>query len=200
MPRLRKPSGVTLWKFLQTHGKLDLTYPAIGATATAPPDGFTVDHTRVELGKGEAVFRAAREALEQWKPFELGWLEAWPTDAPLEPGTPIAILARSLGLWWLSACRIVYIVDEDGPTATFGFAYGTLPQHMGAGEERFQVEWDKATDTVWYDILAFSQARSVLAQLGYPWFRHVQRRFRRDSAAAMLRAVNQVTGAAHGSR
>ena len=191
LPRLRKPSGVTLWRFLQTHGKLDLTYQAVGATATEPPAGFTVDHTRVQLGQGEAVFHAARLALEQWKQFDLGWLEVWPGDARLEPGTAVALLAKSLGLWWVSACRVIYVVDEDGPTATFGFAYGTLPQHMAAGEERFQVEWDKVTGAVWYDILSFSQARHVFAQLGYPLFRRAQSRFRRDSAAAMQRAVGQ---------
>ena len=49
----------------------------------------------------------------------------------------VAILARSIGLWWLNACRIVAVVDEDGPVKRFGFAYGTLPDHAGSGEERF---------------------------------------------------------------
>ena len=51
-----------------------------------------------------------------------------------------------LGLWWLNACRIVYVVDEAGPVTKFGFAYGTLPGHAGTGEERFLVEWDRASD------------------------------------------------------
>ena len=38
-----------------------------------------------------------------------------------------------LGLWWLNACRIVYVVDEAGPVTRFGFAYGTLPGHAGSG-------------------------------------------------------------------
>jgi hypothetical protein len=29
----------------------------------------------------------------------------------------------------------------------FGFAYGTLPCHLVAGEERFVVEWDKTVST-----------------------------------------------------
>jgi len=46
----------------------------------------------------------------------------------------VAILARSIGLWWLNACRIVYVVDK---VDKFGFAYGTLPDHAGSGEERW---------------------------------------------------------------
>ena len=38
----------------------------------------------------------------------------------------------------------------------FGFAYGTLPDHAGSGEERFLVEWDQDEGSVWYDIRVFS--------------------------------------------
>jgi hypothetical protein len=50
-------------------------------------------------------------------------------------GGGVAILARSIGLWWLNACRIVYVVDK---VDKFGFAYGTLPDHARSGEERSQ--------------------------------------------------------------
>ena len=98
-------------------------------------------------------------------------------------------MARRLGLWWLNACRIVYVVDEAGPVRRYGFAYGTLPDHAGTGEERFLVEWDRASGEVWYDILAFSRPHQLLTRLGYPYMRRVQKRFGRESAAAMLRAV-----------
>ena len=88
-----------------------------------------------------------------------------------------------------NACRIVYVVDEEGPVTRFGFANGTLPGHAEAGEERFLVEWDRASGEVGYDILAFSRPHSFLARLGYPYVRRVQRRFGRESAAAMMRAV-----------
>src|SRR5216683_698739 len=68
-------------------------------------------------------------------------------------GRVVAILARSIGLWWLNACRIVYVVDK---VDKFGFAYGTLPDHAGSGEERWLVEWDQDEGSVWYDIRAFS--------------------------------------------
>ncbi len=186
---LRRPTEETIREFLAAQAKLDLTYAAVGATMTTPPAGYVVDHTRISLGVGEKVFVAAKVALERWQQFRLGWLEALPADTPIKEGKVVAILARSLGLWWLNACRIVAVVNEDGPVNRFGFAYGTLPDHAGSGEERFLVEWDRHEGSVWYDILAFSRPRHLLARLGYPWVRRVQRRFGRESAAAMRRAV-----------
>ncbi len=189
---LRRPTAETIRAFLAAQARLDLTYSAVGATATSPPAGYVVDHTRTRLGTGEKVFAAAKAALERWQQFGLGWLEASPEDTPIKEGQVVAILARSIGLWWLNACRIVAVVDEDGPVKRFGFAYGTLPDHAGSGEERFLVEWDRADDSVWYDILAFSQPRHFLARIGYPWVRRTQKKFGRESAAVMRRAVSAV--------
>jgi uncharacterized protein (UPF0548 family) len=58
------------------------------------------------------------------------------------------------------------------------------------------VGWDEADDAVWYDILAFSRPQQFLARLGYPLARRLQKRFARDSAAAMRRAVAQGTATA----
>jgi uncharacterized protein (UPF0548 family) len=189
MLSLRKPTELTIGAFLAEQSRRSLTYAAVGATATGPPAGYAVDHTRVKLGTGEDAFRAAQAALEHWEHFRLGWVETWPPGVPLRPGEVVAVLARVVGLWWLSACRVVYTVDEDGPVRRFGFAYGTLPDHPETGEERFLIEWDRTDGSVWYDIVAFSRPRHVLARLGYPWVRRLQKRFGRDSAAAMQLAV-----------
>lgn len=189
---LRKPAAGTIEAFLAAQARLDLTYAAVGATTATPPAGYVVDHTRIKLGDGEKVFAVAKDALERWQQFRLGWLEARPEDTPIKEGQVVAILACSLGLWWLNACRIVAVVDEEGPVRRFGFAYGTLPDHAGSGEERFLVEWDRGTSGVWYDILAFSRPRHFLARLGYPWVRRVQKQFGRESAAAMRRLVDTV--------
>lgn len=189
MLSLRKPSSEAIRRFLENQGKQALTYEAVGATAGFLPAGYVVDHTRIRLGVGEAVFAAARKALEEWRQFDLGWLEAVPRETPLRPGAVVAVLARAIGLWWLNACRIVHVFDESGPVARFGFAYGTLPAHAGSGEERFLIEWDREEGSVWYDILAFSRPRHWLARLGYPMVRRTQKRFGRESAAAMVRAV-----------
>src|SRR5262249_51399287 len=144
---------------------------------------------RVKLGEGEEVFTAAKAALRSWDQFRLGWMEAWSPKTTIEPNDPVAIIARNLGLWWLNACRIVYVVDEGEPIRRYGYASGTLPDPAGEGEERFLVEWDRASGEVWYDILAFSRPHGLLARLGHPHVRRVQKRFGKESAAAMLRAV-----------
>ena len=191
MLSLRKPTAERLRGFLAAQSKLDFTYPAVGATAAVPPAGYAVDRTRVKLGEGAEAFAAAKAALGRWEHFRLGWVEAWPPDAPVQAGQVVAVVARLFGLWWLNACRIVYVVDDEGPVQRFGFAYGTLPEHAESGKERFTVEWHKADDAVWYDILVFSRPHQLLTRLGYPLARWLQRRFARDSAAAMLRAAQE---------
>jgi len=77
---------------------------------------------------------------------------------------------------------------RDRATRGFGFAYGTLPGHVERGEERFLVEIAD-DDSVRYDILAFSQPKHLLTKIGYPFVRRLQKRFGRESSAAMVRAV-----------
>ena len=190
---LRMPSTESIRRILSEQAKLDFSYSPVGATAHTPPAGYVVDRTRIELGAGESVFLAAKAALQRWEHFRLGWVEPWPPETPIQSGEVVAIMAWTAGLWTLNCCRIVYVVDEAGPIKRFGFAYGTLPGHVESGEELFQIEWDQNTNSVWYDILAFSQPNHVLTRLSYPLVRHTQKRFGRDSAAAMFRAVNSAS-------
>jgi uncharacterized protein (UPF0548 family) len=187
---LQKPAVPLLRRFLSEQATSEFSYREVGGTIGEPPAGFTVDRTRIELGTGEEVFVAAREALQRWQQFHLGWVDAWSPDTSLEVGQVVAIMGRAVGLWWLNACRIVYVIEEDGPLTKFGFAYGTLPCHVARGEERFLLEWDRDTDIVCYSILAFSQPHYLLTRLGYPLVRRNQKRFGQDSAAAMFRAVS----------
>lgn len=189
MVSLRKPSAEFLRQFLREQAGTDFNYAAVGATATTPPNGFVIDRTRIRLGTGEPVFEAAQVALRRWKQFQLGWVEAWSPETPIVAGKDVAVMGRSIGLWWLNACRIVYVVEESGPVKRYGFAYGTLPNHIERGEERFLIEWDQETDSVFYDILAFSRPNQFVIRLGYPVVRLRQKQFGRDSAAAMFRAV-----------
>ncbi len=190
---LRKPSPDAIRDFLAAQTALDFTYAGVGTTATTPPPGYTVDRTRAKLGEGENAFLAAKAALARWDHFRLGWMETAPANTPIQVGSCVAIVARVMGLWWLNACRIVYVVGEAGPVSRFGFAYGTLPGHAETGEERFLIEWDRANDSVWYDIIAFSRPNHVLARLAYPLTRRTQKRFARDSVAAMQQAVGPKT-------
>ena len=189
IPSLRKPSADSIRQFRQAQAKLDFTYSAVGATATVPPGGYVVDRTRIMLGNGEDTFESAKLAFRRWEHFRLVWVEASPTETPIQKGEVVAVMGHVLGLWWLNACRIVYVVDDVGPITRFGFAYGTLPGHAESGEERFLIEWDRSDDSVWYDILAFSRPNYFMTKLGYPLVRCFQKKFARDSAAAMLKAA-----------
>jgi uncharacterized protein (UPF0548 family) len=121
--------------------------------------------------------------------FSMPWVSLYWPSAPIQVGTNVAVSVHHLGFYSLNACRIVYVVDEESPIKRFGFAYGTLAEHAETGEERFTIEWNRENDWVWYDILAFSRPRKMLARLGYPLSRLLQKRFAKDSKAAMLRAV-----------
>ncbi len=187
MFQLRKPDADRIRAYIAAQSSQALTYPEVGATAGELPAGYAADHLRVPVGEGETAFAAAKAALRRWEEFQTGWTElCWP-DAPLEEGRVVAVLARVFGAWTVNACRVVYVVDE---AARFGFAYGTLPDHAEVGEERFLIE--RADDgSVWYDIRVFSRPAQVLARLAGPLARRLQDRFRRDSAAAMIRAVSK---------
>lgn len=193
MLSLRKPFAEAIRPFLEAQEKLPFTYSAVGATATTPPTGYVVDRTRIKLGEGEPAFQLAIAALRRWEQFRLGWVEAWSPDTPIQVGKVVAVVGRAIGLWWLNACRIVYVVDESGPISKYGFAYGTLPGHVESGEERFLIEWDRSDNSVWYDILAFSKPNHFLTRLGYSMVRRTQKRFGQDSAAAIFKAVNGAT-------
>ena len=150
--------------------------------------GFVHDHNRISLGQGDAVFEAASEALRNWEMFKTGWTEIAPGTPLIEVGRTVALVTRVFGLWWLNACRIVEVVNEDTPARRFGFVYRTLPPHVACGEERFLVEQDDEGG-VWYEIRAISRPRHPLARLGYPVTRRMQRRFVRDSQQVMRETV-----------
>lgn len=187
--RWHKPSTEELEAFRRDQASRGLTYDAVGATAGTPPRGFLVDRASRVVGRGAAAFAAARRGIQQWRHFDLGWMDAWPENVAIQPGETVGVLVRYFGLWWLNAARIVYIIDESGPVERFGFAYGTLPGHAERGEERFLVEWDHASDDVTYHIFSFARPRHPLAVLGYPLIRRLQHRFRHDSLAALQRFV-----------
>ena len=186
---LAKPSDEQIRNIIAAQRNAAFSYPDVGATSGTPPAHFRVDRNRVRLGAGEATYNRAVAAIQRWEMFNFPWMYlCWP-DASIAVGTTVALVAASFGLWTLSACRIVYLTEEAGPTQRYGFAYGTLPEHVARGEERFLVEWDHADDSVWYDIVAFSQPNQILTRLGSPAMRIAQKRFARDSKRAMLRAV-----------
>ena len=206
-----RPSHAAIERFLAEQSQLELSYEGVGHTglnhtsAGSIPSGYRAHRYRTLLGSGDATFEAARRAIGDWKMFEVGWVELVPAR-PAEPkgGATVGLLFRLAGTWWLSACRVIDLIDEPTPLdettprRRFGFTYGTLPGHVARGEERFLVEQDQ-DGTVWYDLFSFSRPRHPLARLGSPVTRAMQKRFGHASLEAMRRAVatagaSQATG------
>jgi uncharacterized protein (UPF0548 family) len=184
--RITEPTEDEAVEFVSRQRNLPFTYPEVGATNSTAPSGYTVDHNRIQLGTGEATYNTAVEALKSWRNFDLGWVTIAPRGVPIEVGATVAVKAKAFGTWSLNASRVVYTIDES---RRFGFAYGTLPDHVERGEERFLIEW-LPDDSVWYDILAFSKPRHPLVRLSDPLARLLQKQFARDS----LNQIRRICG------
>jgi uncharacterized protein (UPF0548 family) len=184
---LTKPNGPEIDKFLANCREQDFSYSELGATQQIAPRGYNVDNNRILLGTDQQAFERAKSALRAWKMFSLGWVELCYPDSPVAAGVTVAVLVSHFGFYSLNGARVVYTVDEPG---RFGFAYGTLTEHGEIGEERFSVDFLPEKEEVWYDLYAFSRPGSLLARLGYPVSRYLQKQFARDSLMAMRRAVS----------
>lgn len=186
---IRKPTADDVQQFVSKHKDAPFSYSEVGQTRGAPPAGYAIDHNRIKLGQGFETFERAVAALRAWRHFDLGWASIVPEGTKVEVGAVVAVLPKSFGLWSLNACRIVYVSDEpDDCRKKFTFAYGTLHDHAECGEERFTIEWQQ-DGSVWYDLYAFSWPQHPLVKLGAPFGRMLQRRFARESLAAMKRAT-----------
>ena len=193
---LTEPSDPTIARFIASQQNLPFSYQAVGATNGVPPEGYVVDHNRIQLGTGAPVYKLAMEALSSWKQFDLGWVSIVPLGVPVRAGATVAVKARAFGTWSLSATRVVYVINESGARERSGFAYGTLPDHVETGEERFSVEWNLDDDSVWYDILAFSRPQHVLVRVAAKLARRLQKKFAQDSMQRMV----ELTGAGAAGR
>lgn len=190
---LQKPSSFDIENFVRQQAATDFSYPDVGATrSSTAPSGYIGDHNRVLLGRGAESWDLAVEAIRNWSMFEMSWLKLYWSNAPICPGSIVAVLVHHFGFYSLNPTRIVYVIDEATETMRkFGFAYGTLPEHSESGEERFSVEWNLESDSVWYDIFAFSRPRALLARTASPLSRMLQKRFARDSQLAMVNRVRR---------
>ena len=101
--------------FVSRQAQSGFSYPEVGATATGPPRRYNVDHARVRLGQGEAVWSRAVDAIRAWQMFNIPWLRlCWPTS-PIRAGTDVAVMVHHFGFWSMNACRIVYVVEDEAP-------------------------------------------------------------------------------------
>lgn len=187
-----KPSNAQIKAFIAHERHLPYSYTQVEHTRSdLPVAGFDNDLNTQVLGIGDAAWEAAKNAIRQWQMFPGGWAYVTPCPLPIQAGEVVAMAAQVLGIWWLSSCRIVYVLDNE---RQFGFAYGTLPGHVECGEELFMVERAENGE-VRYVLKAFSKPRHWMPRLAYPLARTYQRKFVRESKASMLRFVAEQTGA-----
>ena len=196
MYSLTRPTSSEIGHYLKQQSQQAFSCPDVGASRNVWANydqnlssRYIIDHNRVLLGSGEKIFEQGKIALKSWEMFQLDWVELLWRETPIEVGSTVGIMVQQLGIWSLNVCRIIYILEENGSTERFGFAYGTLPDHGLCGEERFVVEWCHSNDTVWYDLLAFSRPNQWLTRIGGWYVRKLQRRFGAGSLQAMKKAV-----------
>jgi uncharacterized protein (UPF0548 family) len=166
---LVRPSAADLEAFVARQQNASFSYPEVGATRGAPPPGYHVDESDVVIGRGARDFERAREGLRTFEHFTRR-VRIVPPIPALEVGAIVVLLTHHLGLWTLSACRVVYLIDEPH---RFVYGYGTL-EHAVRGEELFEIRRD-ADDSVHFRLCAFSVPAHPLVRLGAPLARRFQK-------------------------
>ncbi|MBF0612298.1 MAG: DUF1990 domain-containing protein [Magnetococcales bacterium] len=195
---IKKPGRKSINAFITDQRENTFSYEEVGSTRRLEKEkkklskDYRLAHYRFVLGRGENIYAHAKEALRQWKCFDLDWVQlCWP-ETIAAVGTDLAILGNSLGLWLINAVRILDVFDEQTTDHRFGFAMGTLPDHMIVGEERMQVIWNQEEDLVYYDLCSFSRKQRWLAKMGALHVHRMQKLFALESGLAMQRAVDHM--------
>ncbi|BCO36651.1 DUF1990 domain-containing protein [Mycobacterium heckeshornense] len=140
---------------------LPFTYPEVGATAGAIPVGY--DHIGYvsQIGAGQQRFEQAADAVMHWGMQRGAGLRVHASSDVVTVG---AVVVVTLG-FLRAPCRVVYLIDEPNLR---GFAYGTLPGHPEAGEERFAVRYDPLTAAVFAEVSSFSRPATWWSRAGRP--------------------------------
>jgi uncharacterized protein (UPF0548 family) len=188
---LFEPSEKEIENFLAAQRDLPFSYEEVGASKDKIPSAYPINHHRVQIGNGAGVFASAKNAIRNWTMYQLEWTRIYPDSLPIAVGAVVCIVVNHHLCWSINPCRIVYILEQTDKVERYGFAFGTLPGHSEEGEERFLVEWNRADDSVWYELLAFARPHHILARIGFPFVPLFQKKFARDSGRAMREAVRR---------
>jgi len=147
---------------------LALTYPEVGATATALPAGYRYVRLTHQIGAGRDRFEQAAESVMRYGMLRGAGVRVTATTEVAQVGTDV--LGR-LGPF-AAPCRVVYVTDQPNRR---GFAYGSLPGHAVSGEEMFGVRYDPADEGVYSEVVAFSRPATWWSRLGAPVLTLAQR-------------------------
>ncbi len=178
----RAPDDDSARALLRTVASSALTYPDTGITRSPileAPSVYTFDQYGTELGKGRDVFDRAVAALREFRHYPPSFTRVVTLDDSFEAGTVFGTIATHFGFASIHPCRIVDVipVTSDAEGARFAFSLGTLPGHIGSGEERFDLYHEASTDIVHYTVNAVSRPANLLSWLGRPFMRRFQLRF-----------------------
>jgi uncharacterized protein (UPF0548 family) len=179
--QLSFPTKEQLDTLIENQRNTELTYNKFNL------QGYDHDKNRIFLGSGKSVWAAAKRAMQQWAMFPDGWAKIYYQNPTFQKGDIVVMNARVFGVWWLNAARILTVLDDE---QNFGFAYGTLPNHVEMGEELFKISIDEQGD-VYYSITAFSRPRFWAVRWTYPLSRSFQRKFVKDSLQKMKKLTDE---------
>lgn len=189
-----RPSDGRLSDVLDRMAGTPLTYPDEGATADGAaglPGGYAHMSARRAVGRGDADFAAARDAIRGWQLHRRQGFRVLPDTPPIVRGTEVLVAMPLAGpVHALATCRVVWVVDEP---RRFGFAYGTLDAHPASGEEAFVVEHDRSGEVSGH-VLAFSRPHHPLMRLGGPIARRQQARATEGYLDALAAHVRDASG------
>jgi uncharacterized protein (UPF0548 family) len=187
---LRRPSADGLQRVLESSRDRAPTFGFVGATRSVVSiEGFRFDTYSGVVGHGDADWNTAKKGLRSWAAHAGFGASVTPSDAPLVEGETVVLAATVGPLHIVIPCRIVYVLDEEN---RFGFAYVTLPGHPECGEEAFMLE--RRGDDVVFTMSSHSRPAELLAQLGAPASRAVQRRANHAYIEGMRKYVEERCG------
>lgn len=171
--RLMQPSDSDLERVLAGSRHAEVSYEEVGATRSAPlPAGYRLDRYERQLGSERGRFERAVGALRGWQAHAGAGVCIFPDGATVEAESTVVFVLRTLGLWTIAPCRVVYVIEEP---LRFSFGYGTLPGHPEAGEVAMTVSREEAGSVV-ARVDSFSRTVDLLARAAFPVTRAVQKR------------------------
>jgi len=167
VPRPGVPSDSLLEQVLGDARDAKPTYPEVGATRGKLPAGYRIDRYERRV----SGFKPAVDAVRRWQAQIGAGIRVYPDGATVEDGATVLFVVRTLGLWSVLPCRVVYVVEDE---SRFCFGYGTLPGHLERGEVAISVE--RVEDGAVARIESFSRTVHPLARAVLPLSRRIQTR------------------------
>jgi uncharacterized protein (UPF0548 family) len=161
-----RPSDADLDALVARTSGLEPTYAGSGDHAT----GYRRDEWS-RMIKSATTWDEGKRALVGWRAHAGAGVRVRPSYPPRLGGT--VALAIAFGpASVLAPCRVVATTDASDE---FGFTYATLPGHPEQGEETFLLR--RGSDgRVEFQVTAVSRPADILARLGGPVAKRVQRR------------------------